>query len=82
MSSAVHDINLSRSEETSSEASSNLNQTSELEKDIVSLVEDLKEYFLNYDDERLLDGIAVDLIIRELKPFYPQADALDFLWAF
>ncbi len=79
MTSAVQDINLSRSEESSSEASSILSHSlSELEEDIISLIHDLKEYFAKYDEERLLDGIAVSLIVRELKPFYPLADELDF----
>jgi len=52
---------------------------SDLEEDIISCMKDLKEYMEAYDDERLSSGIAVALIVNELKPASPEMAALD-LW--
>ena len=54
---------------------------SELEEDIISCMEDLKEYTEAYDDETVSSGIGIALgrIVDELKPLSPDMAALD-LW--
>ncbi len=52
---------------------------SELEDDIISCIKNLKEYMEAYDDERVSSGIALGLIVNELKPVSPEMAALD-LW--